>query len=265
MEPVVDFLVVCISSLIASGATFFSGFGLGTILTPVFALFFPVATAIAMTAVVHLSNNLLKIGLMGRDADWSVVLRFGLPAALAAVVGAALLSWVSALPAWYSYDFMGRTHEITPVKSSIGVVIATFALLELSPAFARMAFSARWLPAGGLISGFFGGLSGNQGALRSAFLVKAELSKESYVGTSAVCAVVVDTARIAVYGFALYATWAKQLDLHAGLTVGVAILSAFLGTIVGKRLLKKVTMRAVELTVALLMALTGCVLAFGLT
>lgn len=259
-----DFLVICLSALIASGLTLFSGFGLGTILTPVFALFFPVATAIAMTAVVHLANNLFKIGLVGRDANWSVVVRFGLPAALAAILGAALLSQVSALAPWHTYEFLGRQHEITPVKASIGVVIAGFALLELSPAFAQMAFPARWLPVGGLISGFFGGLSGNQGALRSAFLVKAGLSKESYVGTNAVCAVVVDTVRIAVYGLALHSSWSTQMNGRAGLTVAAATLSAFLGAFFGKHLLKKVTLRSVELTVAVMMVLVGGGLASGL-
>lgn len=37
-----EFLIVCAVALIASGLTFFSGFGLGTILMPVLALFFPV-------------------------------------------------------------------------------------------------------------------------------------------------------------------------------------------------------------------------------
>lgn len=263
-----DLLAIGVSSLIASGLTLFSGFGLGTILTPVFALFFPVATAIAMTAMVHLANNLFKIGLVSRDADWPVVWRFGLPAALAAIVGAALLSRVSAMAPWMTYELMGRAHEITPVKASIGVLISAFALLELSPAFARLAFSARWLPLGGMVSGFFGGLSGNQGALRSAFLVKAGLSKESYVGTSAVCAVVVDTARISVYGIAIYSAWSGggngQGNGPAELAMSVATVSAFFGSYLGRRLLKKVTLRAVELTVAVLMALIGAGLASGL-
>ena len=259
-----DLLVICVSALIASGLTLFSGFGLGTILTPVFALFFPVATAVAMTAVVHLANNLFKIGLVGRDADWPVVMRFGVPAALAAIVGAALLARASVMAPWLAYEFLGRTHEITPVKATIGVVIVVFALLELSPSFARMAFAARWLPVGGLASGFFGGLSGNQGALRSAFLVKAGLSKESYVGTSAVCAVVVDTTRIVVYGLALQATWGTATGGRAGFVVGAATLSAFLGAWFGKRLLKKVTLRSVELAVAVMMVLVGGGLASGL-
>jgi uncharacterized protein len=259
-----DVLVICVSSLIASGLTLFSGFGLGTILTPVFALFFPVATAIAMTAVVHLANNLFKIGLVGGDADWSVVKRFGMPAALAAIMGATLLSSVSTLAPWYSYELLGRAYEITPVKASIGMVISVFAMLELSPAFARLAFAPRWLPAGGLISGFFGGLSGHQGALRSAFLVRAGLSKEAYVGTNAVCAVMVDTLRLAVYGIALHGTWAGEINGRAGSTVGAAMVAAFLGAYLGKRLLVKVTLRFVELTVAVVMVLIGGALAIGL-
>ena len=134
-----EYLVVCLAALFASGLTLFSGFGLGTILTPVFALFFPIQAAVAMTAVVHLANNLFKIGLVGRDADWRVVLRFGLPAALAAIAGASLLALFAGLPALASYELGGRLREITPVKAAIGGLIVGFALLELSPRFAALA------------------------------------------------------------------------------------------------------------------------------
>lgn len=259
-----DILIISVSALVASGLTLFSGFGLGTILTPVFALFFPVSTAIAMTAVVHLANNLFKIGLVGRDAHWPTVMRFGLPAALAAVVGASLLAQVSALAPLFEYVLWGRNHAVTPVKLSIGLVISVFAVLELSPAFARLAFPARWLAVGGLLSGFFGGLSGNQGALRSAFLIKAGLSKESYVGTGAACTVLVDMVRLAVYGIAFQTTWGTALSSDTGALVFAATVSAFLGAYFGKRLLKKVTLRAVELTVAIMMVVVGSGLASGL-
>lgn len=258
-----ELLIVGVSALIASGLTLFSGFGLGTILTPVFALFFPVSTAIAMTAVVHLANNLFKIGLVGRDAHWPTVLRFGVPAALAAIIGASLLSKVSAMAPFYGYVLFGRSHEITPVKLSIGLLITGFALLELSPAFARLAFLAKWLSMGGLLSGFFGGLSGNQGALRSAFLIKAGLSKEAYVGTGAVCAVLVDTVRIGVYGVALQVAWGSTQGSQAAVPVATATVAAFLGAYFGKRLLKKVTLRAVELAVAIFMMAIGSGLASG--
>jgi hypothetical protein len=259
-----DFVVVSLAALIASGLTLFSGFGLGTILTPVFALFFPIQAAVAMTAVVHLANNLFKIGLVGRDADWRVVLRFGLPAALAAILGASLLALFAGLSALARYELAGNMHEITPVKAAIGLLIVGFALLELSPRFARLSFPPRWLPLGGLLSGFFGGLSGNQGALRSAFLIRAGLSKQAYVGTGAACTVLVDTVRLAVYGASLHSGgWAALQDDGVGLVIA-ATLAAFLGAWLGKRLLTKVTLRFVELTVAGMMVLIGGGLATGL-
>jgi hypothetical protein len=55
-----DLLIIGLAALLASGLTFFSGFGLGTILMPVFALFVPVPLAVAATAVVHFANNLYR-------------------------------------------------------------------------------------------------------------------------------------------------------------------------------------------------------------
>ena len=259
-----DYLIVCLAALIASGLTLFSGFGLGTILTPVFALFFPVPAAVAMTAIVHLANNLFKISLVGRDADWRVVARFGLPAALAAIAGASLLALFAELPALARYELAGQPHEITPVKAAIGLLIAGFALLELWPRFANLSFPPRWLPVGGLLSGFFGGLSGNQGALRSAFLIKAGLSKQAYVGTGAACTVLVDAVRLTVYGAAFQAGGWQVLQGENGGLVLAATLAAFAGAYVGKRLLRKVTLRFVELTVAGMMVLIGAGLASGM-
>jgi len=78
-----EIIVISLAASITAILTFFSGFGLGTILTPVFAIFFPVDKAIAMTGVVHFSNNLFKITLVGKNTDKAVLLRFGIPAILA--------------------------------------------------------------------------------------------------------------------------------------------------------------------------------------
>ena len=68
-----------------------------------------------------------------------------------------------------------------------------FALLELVPSLeARIKFDKKYLPLGGALSGFFGGISGHQGALRSAVLLKCGLEKEAFIATGVVCAVVVD-------------------------------------------------------------------------
>ncbi len=56
-----SYLIICGTALIVSGLTLFSGFGLGTLLMPAFALFFPVEVAVEATAVVHLANNIFII------------------------------------------------------------------------------------------------------------------------------------------------------------------------------------------------------------
>ncbi|MBM4344983.1 MAG: TSUP family transporter [Deltaproteobacteria bacterium] len=259
-----SWLLVCFAALAGSGLTFFSGFGLGTLLLPVFALFFPVPTAVAMTAVVHLANNLFKLGLVGRDADWRTVGRFGFPAALAAIAGASLLAVFADLPPWATYQLAGATRAVAPVKAVVGALVLAFAVLELSPRFASLAVPARWLPVGGALSGFFGGLSGNQGALRSAFLVRLGLSKEAFVGTGAVCAVVVDVVRLCVYGAQFHASgWAVLRGDDAGM-VAAATLCAFAGAWLGKRVIHKVTLVFVERMVASGMALVGLGLVAGL-
>lgn len=258
-----ELFVIALAALAAAALTLFSGFGLGTILMPVFALFFPVPVAIAATAVVHLANNLFKLGLMARQADWDVVVRFGVPAALAAVMGAMLLGWIDMAPILAGWSWGSRHFEITAVKAVIGLLIVTFALLELWPRFQAIALPARWIPLGGALSGFFGGLSGNQGALRSAFLIKVGLSKEAFVATGAVAAVIVDSVRILVYGAATLASHFEQSRALA-IPVLVAALCAFVGSWLGRKLLTKVTLRSVRLLVAAAMLVIGTMLAVGL-
>ncbi len=66
-----DYVVICGAAVIVAALTLFSGFGLGTILMPAFALFFPIEVAVAATAVVHLANNLFKVFLGPSSARWS--------------------------------------------------------------------------------------------------------------------------------------------------------------------------------------------------
>jgi uncharacterized protein len=259
-----DYLVISAVALIVSGLTLFSGFGLGTVLMPAFALFFPVPVAIAATAVVHLANNLFKLALLGRNADWRVALKFSLPAAIAAGAGAALLKVFANLPVLAAYDLGGRTHEITAVGAVIGSLIVLFALLELSPKFSELKFPPRFLILGGLLSGFFGGLSGNQGALRAAFLIKAGMTKEAFIATSVVSAVIVDVTRLLVYGLAFARQSLERLPADVMGTVVAAALAAFLGAFFGARLISKITLRTVQLTVAVSMVIVGFCLAAGL-
>ena len=242
-------------ALLASGLTFFSGFGLGTLLLPAFALFVPVEQAVALTAVVHFLNSVYKVVLVGRFIDTKTVLRFGLPAILAAIAGAWVLDLLTAIHPLFEYDALGRHFVVTPVKLAIGLLLIAFALLELIPATSSLSFAPRWLPVGGLLSGFFGGLSGMQGALRSAFLIRAGLSKEAFVATAATIACLVDLSRMSIYATRLSAV-ADSLNLPLLLA---AIIAALTGATLGRLFLHKVKFVAVQQIVAVMMlVIAGC-------
>src|SRR5687767_7083135 len=149
-------------------------------------IFFPVDLAIALTGVVHFFNNIFKLFLVGQNANKQVLLRFGIPAVIAAIAGALLLLQMTNLNPLFSYHLGDRQIDVYPVKFIISVLLIIFALLDLLPFLKNIQFSKKHMPIGGALSGFFGGLSGNQGALRTAFLIKAGLTKEAFIGTSVV-------------------------------------------------------------------------------
>jgi len=255
-----DIIIICLAAFITAILTFFSGFGLGTILTPVFMLFFPVELAIALTGVVHFFNNLFKIMLLGKKANKGVLLRFGIPAVAAAFAGAWLLLHIPDSRPLFSYEMAGRAFEVYPVKFIISLLLISFALMDIIPVLKNMQFGREKLPLGGALSGFFGGLSGNQGAFRSAFLIKAGLSKEAFIGTGVVVSTFIDFTRLGVYA-ARFSSSGLTDNL---LVVVLAVISAISGAFLGNKLLKKVTINSIQLIVALMLILVSIALGSGI-
>lgn len=260
-----SYLIICTVALVVSGLTLFSGFGLGTLLMPAFTLFFPVEIAIAATAVVHLANNIFKIVLIGKKADMSIVLKFALPAAFTAMLGALLLNYIASVQSMIQFTLAGWAFNLTPVKLVIAVLIMIFALFELIPGLGKFSFEPKFIPLGGMASGFFGGLSGHQGALRTAFLLRARLPKEVFIGTMVVSAVIVDISRLAVYGATFFSRDFEILKSQGGLQLVLAgCLAAFLGAFIGSRLLKKITMQTIQTIVGIMLFMLAIAIGVGL-
>jgi uncharacterized membrane protein YfcA len=254
-----EILIIVLAAFATSILTFFSGFGLGTILTPVFAIFFPIDIAIALTGVVHFCNNLFKIFLVGKNADKTVLLRFGIPAVIASFIGAWLLLKLNNLPSLYQYRLNSHMHTITPIKAIIALLLIIFAFIEILPAFKELKFEKSKLPLGGLLSGFFGGLSGLQGAIRSAFLVKSGLSKEAYIGTTVIIACFIDFTRLSVY-----ATRFTRSGLEKDLPLVIAAtLAAITGAFIGSKLLKKITLTFIQKLVAVMLIIISLLIGAG--
>lgn len=255
-----EWIFVCVAAFLASGLTLFSGFGLGTILMPVVAIFFPVPIAVAITAVVHLLNSVFKLGLLWRNVSKRVVLAFGVPALIAAIPGALLLDFLSTLEPLTRYEMFGKVHDVMPVKLAAGILLIIFATAEMIPFLNRLSDHRLGLSAGGILSGFFGGLSGNQGAFRSAFLIRAGLNKNAFVSTNAAIAALVDSSRILIYGLTFdMAVIEAQTSL-----ILLATVSAFFGVFLGTKLLKKVTIGFIQKLVATMLYVLGGLLIAGI-
>jgi uncharacterized membrane protein YfcA len=241
-------VLVCLVAFLAAGLTLFSGFGLSTLLMPVLAIFLPIEEAIAITAIVHFLNNVLKLVLLGRYADKQVVVKFGLPALVSAFLGAWVLGFLVDQASLVEYHLFNREFHVKPVKLTVGILLAVFTLSELAFTDGTISLDKKYLPVGGFMSGFFGGLSGHQGALRSAFLIKSGLSKESFLGSGVVIACLVDLARIAVYGVSFRSLTTEN---HLLLLVSVTA-SAFGGTWLGNQFAQKITIHTIQEIVSIL-------------
>jgi uncharacterized membrane protein YfcA len=113
---------------------------------------------------------------------------------------------------------------------------------------------------GPIVSGFFGGLSGHQGAFRSVFLLRAGLDKEAFIGTGTAIASIIDVSRLAVY---LSPAFLAHLDTNRSMVI-LATATAFAGAFVGSRLLEKITLRAIQVVVAVMLAGIAAGLGAGL-
>lgn len=255
------YFLIAITSLIASFLTFFSGFGLGTILLPVFALYYPLPVAVALTACVHFLNNMFKLGLVYRNINWSAVTRFGIPSVIAAFAGAYLLKQMSEHNTVLAqYHLFKKLFYITWPGLVIGILIVLFAWVELSKHLSEITFNKKYLIPGGLLSGFFGGFTGHQGALRSAFLLRLNLEKPAFIATGVMVACMVDIVRLSLYS---NMSALKQSETNYPLLI-LAVLSAWVGAFLGNKLFKKTSLAFFKWFVGIFMLAMGILITVGI-
>jgi uncharacterized membrane protein YfcA len=256
----IELAVVSLTAFLTAILTFFSGFGLGTILLPVMLLFFPPEISVALTGAVHFLNNIFKLGLTYKNIDRDTALKFGIPAIMAAFAGANVLFYIPAENHIFTYTAYGRELFVTPLKLTLAVLLFLFALADLLPYFKKLTFEKDKLILGGVLSGFFGGLSGHQGALRSAFLIKAGLSKEAFVATGVAVSSCIDFTRLGVY----FSNFRSDLTEGQLILVAAGSLSAFAGAFLGNKLLKKITLQSLQYLVAFALIIISFALGTGL-
>ena len=133
MNEYLPLLIILFVSFIASTLTFFSGFGLGTLLLPTLSIFLPLEWAITGTAIVHLINNLIKLTLNYQNTHWKIALTFITTAMPFAFIGSQLFSWLLIAPQTIDFSLGGRPFLTLPYKIFIGLLMILFAIAEWFP------------------------------------------------------------------------------------------------------------------------------------
>ena len=228
--------LVALVALIAGATASIVGFGVGSLLTPPLAARLGVDVAIAAIALPHLFGGLLRGWRLRRSLDVRVLVRFGIVSAIGGLIGALVFA------------------QLAPavLERVLG------ALLVLTAVAGLTGWSDRWKPAGplvwllGALSGFFGGVVGNQGGLRAAALSAFRLKPTEFVATSTVIGVMIDLVRAPVY---LYRAGGELLDIWP--TVAIAVVGVLAGTLVGERLLLGLTPERFRQLVSIAVGLLG--------
>lgn len=206
------------ATFFAAALTVPAGFGLATMITPIVFLWLEPHEAVAVVGIVHGSHNAWKLKVLRQSVDYDAVRRYGWAMVVGALIGAALNTAV----------------EADPLLLIVGIALVMLPLLSISEKWTNYRLPEAEDRIGGFGSGFFGGLTGHQGALRAMFLQKRLPDKSEYAATAAVLALVVDVTRVPVY----VALEGWQI-LDAGWLIVGLVLAAVLGVQLGKRWLKK--------------------------
>jgi uncharacterized membrane protein YfcA len=215
---VFDFLLF-LASLAAGGIASISGFGIGSVLTPLLSARIDTKLAVAVVSIPHFIGTLVRFVRMRRHVNRALLLSFGAASAIGGLSGAIL-----------------NTYTEGPTLRYVLGGLLVFAGLSGITGFAnRFQLKGSWAWIGGFASAALGGLVGNQGGIRSAAMLGFHLTKEEFVATATAVALVVDGARVPVY-------FVTQHDdiLRMWPAMTVSIIGVVAGTLAGSQLLHRI-------------------------
>lgn len=214
-------VIATVAAVIAGAIASISGFGIGSVLTPVLSTQFDVRLAIAMVSLPHLAGTFVRFLIVRTRIDRDVLLGFGAASAVGGLIGAALQAVV----------------QSSALAVIFGLLLVFAGIGSLTGFAQRMRFSGRRSAlVGGALSGLLGGLVGNQGGIRAAALLGFDVTRDAFVATATAVALIVDGARIPVY----VATQGNELAGHWPL-IAVLAVGAVAGTLLGGWTLRRMS------------------------
>lgn len=237
----VELLAVLAVATIAGGIASISGFGVGSLLTPLLALRMDLQLAVAAVSIPHLLGTAYRFVLIRKDLNKDVFIKFGIWSAVGGLLG----------------GLLGTTIHDRALMIVFAILLIFAGLTGVLGLSEKMRFPQQLSWIAGLISGAFGGLVGNQGGIRSAALMGFNLSKTEFVATATGIGLLVDGARMPVY---FYHRSADLIENWLPILVGTVGVLA--GTWLGKLVLHKIPESVFKRVVCAIILLLGISMLF---
>lgn len=231
--------VLLLLAMAAGGVAGVAGFGIGSLLTPALALAMDTKLAVAAVAVPHVVATATRLWILRHEIDWRLLRTFGLASAAGGLVGAVLHGLADA----------------ALLSIALGVLLVLSGSLELGGIGRKVILGDTVGLAAGAASGLFGGLVGNQGGIRSAALLRFNLTPTALVATATATALLVDAARVPVYVLTSGGDLVRLVPL-----IGFLSAAVLAGTVLATPLLMRLSQRAFRTMLAVLLILVGLAL-----
>jgi uncharacterized membrane protein YfcA len=229
-------LITTVAAIVAGAIASISGFGIGSILTPLLATWLGTKLAVAVVSVPHFLGTALRFWLIREHVDRRVLVSFGVTSAVGGLVGALLHIWL-------------RSVVLSYVLAALLIFAGVMGLTGIAQ---RMRFGRTTAWIAGALSGIFGGLVGNQGGIRSAALLGFNVQRDAFVATATAIALLVDVFRMPVYAATQWHSILPVWPLMAFATLGVVA-----GTLIGKRILGWIPERTFRILIAIVVLVLG--------
>ncbi|HSY12118.1 MAG TPA: sulfite exporter TauE/SafE family protein [Verrucomicrobiae bacterium] len=230
-------LLLTLAGMVAGAIAAISGFGIGSILTPLLAAWVGTKLAVALVSIPHFLGTAMRFAVIRQHVNRGVLWSFGITSAIGGLLGALLHVWLRSAVLGYV----------------LGVLLIFAGITGLTGLASRIRFGRTTAWIAGTLSGTFGGLVGNQGGIRSAALLGFDLQRDEFVATATAIALLVDVCRMPVYTTTQFSQMVAEWPVILIATVGVLI-----GTLSGKWMLSRIPQNFFRVMVA------GIVLALGI-
>src|SRR3989338_10357820 len=228
------FFIIFLTLVSASIGTM-TGFGTSTIMVPVLSLFIPIPQTLLFVGILHWFGDILKMVFFKKGLNVRLILLFGIPGIIAGFSAAKLPLILSE----------------TLLQRSLGLFLVLYvAFLFFKPEW-KIRPSTQISALGGVLSGFFSGIFGVGGAVRSTFLTAFNLEKSVFLFTSGVIGLLIDSSRLVQY-------FISGIKLGSLLTILILCIPvSFFGAFIAKKLVDKIPQKSFRLFIALALFLVG--------